>query len=135
MRLQRQEPKAGQSGGRYSRVKCSSLSVGASDRVPGRWDIWEPVGFSKGAPGCCSASSSCSLFLHNVHYFPERYHLLGRQERKVLAVWGWQLQTWASLVPQAVKNPPAMRATWVPSLGREDALEKGTGQNIIYIYA
>ena len=36
---------------------------------------------------------------------------------------------------QMVKNPPAMRETWVPSLGREDALEKGTGQNIIYIYA
>ena len=53
----------------------------------------------------------------------------------MLAVWGWQLQTWASLVPQAVKNPLVMWETWVPSLGREDALEKGTGQNIIYIYA
>ena len=26
---------------------------------------------------------------------------------------------------QAVKNPPAMRETWVRSLGGEDALEKG----------
>ena len=26
---------------------------------------------------------------------------------------------------QLVKNPPAMRETWVPSLGWEDALEKG----------
>ena len=26
----------------------------------------------------------------------------------------------ASLVPQLVKNPPAMQETWVPSLGRED---------------
>ena len=42
----------------------------------------------------------------------------------MLAVWGGQLQTWASLVAQAVKNPPAMRETWVPSLGREEALEK-----------
>ena len=25
-----------------------------------------------------------------------------------------------------VKNPPAMRETWVPSLGWEDPLEKGT---------
>ena len=25
-----------------------------------------------------------------------------------------------------VKNPPAKRETWVPSLGREDPLEKGT---------
>ena len=31
----------------------------------------------------------------------------------------------ASLVPQMVKNLPAMRETWVPSLGLEDLLEKG----------
>ena len=32
---------------------------------------------------------------------------------------------WASLVAQLVKNPPAMKETWVPSLGWEDPLEKG----------
>ena len=32
---------------------------------------------------------------------------------------------WASLVSQLVKNPPAMRETWVQSLGWEDPLEKG----------
>ena len=32
---------------------------------------------------------------------------------------------------QVVKNPPAVRETCVPSLHREDALEKGTAQNII----
>ena len=31
----------------------------------------------------------------------------------------------ASLVTQLVKNPPAMRETWVRSLGFEDPLEKG----------
>ena len=31
----------------------------------------------------------------------------------------------ASLVDQLVKNPPAMRETWVQSLGWEDPLEKG----------
>ena len=31
----------------------------------------------------------------------------------------------ASLVAQTVKNPPAMRETWVQSLGAEDLLEKG----------
>ena len=31
----------------------------------------------------------------------------------------------ASLMAQLVKNLPAMRETWVPSLGWEDALEKG----------
>ena len=31
----------------------------------------------------------------------------------------------ASLVTQLVKNPPALRETWVLSLGWEDSLEKG----------
>ena len=33
---------------------------------------------------------------------------------------------WASLVAQLVKNPPAVRETWVQYLGWEDPLEKGT---------
>ncbi|KAJ1366500.1 hsp90 co-chaperone Cdc37 [Parelaphostrongylus tenuis] len=34
---------------------------------------------------------------------------------------GYRLQySWASLVAQLVKNPPAMRETWVRSLGWED---------------
>ena len=33
--------------------------------------------------------------------------------------------SWASLVAQLVKNKLAMREIWVPSLGREDLLEKG----------
>ena len=33
--------------------------------------------------------------------------------------------SWAALVAQLVKNPPAMRETWVQSLGWEDPLEKG----------
>ena len=32
---------------------------------------------------------------------------------------------WASLVAQLVKNPPAMRETWVQSLGWDNPLEKG----------
>ena len=32
---------------------------------------------------------------------------------------------WATLVAQKVKNPPAMRETWVRSLGWEDPLEEG----------
>ena len=31
----------------------------------------------------------------------------------------------SSLVAQMVKNPPAMRETWLQSLGQEDPLEKG----------
>ena len=33
--------------------------------------------------------------------------------------------SWASLVAQLVKNPPAMWETWVRSLGWEDPLEQG----------
>ena len=33
--------------------------------------------------------------------------------------------SWASLVAQLVKNPPAKWKTWVRSLGWEDPLEKG----------
>ena len=32
--------------------------------------------------------------------------------------------SWASLVAQMVKNPPAMQETWVQSLNLEDHLEK-----------
>ena len=39
---------------------------------------------------------------------------------------GYPLQySWASLIAQLVKNPPAMQETPVQFLGREDPLEKG----------
>ena len=39
---------------------------------------------------------------------------------------GYLLQySWASMVAQMVKNPPAMWETWVRSLGWEDPLEEG----------
>ena len=39
---------------------------------------------------------------------------------------GYPLQySWASLAAQLVKNPPAMRETWVQSLGWEGPQEKG----------
>ena len=47
---------------------------------------------------------------------------------------GYPLQySWGSLVAQLVKNPPAVRETWVRSLGWEDPLEKGkaTHSNIL----
>ena len=48
---------------------------------------------------------------------------LGRSAREGI---GYPLlYSWASVVAQLVKNPPAMRETWVRSLGWEDALEKG----------
>ena len=47
---------------------------------------------------------------------------------------GYPLQySWVSLVAQLVKNPPAMRETWVRSPDWEDPLEKGkaTHSNIL----
>ena len=39
---------------------------------------------------------------------------------------GYPLQySWAFLVAQTVKSPPAMQETWVQSLGREDPREEG----------
>ena len=38
----------------------------------------------------------------------------------------------APLIAQLVKNPPAMRDTWVQSLGWEDALEKGKATHSIW---
>ena len=39
---------------------------------------------------------------------------------------------WASLVAQTVKNPPAMRETWVQPLGQKDPLEKGMAYPLQY---
>ena len=41
--------------------------------------------------------------------------------------------SWASLVAQLLKNPPAMWETWVQSLGWQDPLKKGiaTHSNIV----
>ena len=40
--------------------------------------------------------------------------------------------SWASLVAQKVKNPPAMQETWVQSLGWEDPLEKWISSILAY---
>ena len=40
--------------------------------------------------------------------------------------------SWASLVAQMVKNPPAMQETWVRSLGWKDPLKKGKATPLQY---
>ena len=46
---------------------------------------------------------------------------------------GYPLQSsWASLVAQLVKNPPAMWEIWIRSLGWEDTLEKGKANPLQY---
>ena len=47
---------------------------------------------------------------------------------------GYPLQySWASLVAQLVKNPPAVWETWVQSLGWEDPQEKGKATHSIIL--
>ena len=51
--------------------------------------------------------------------------LLGQEDPLEKGI-GCPLQySWASLVAQLVKNPPAMQEIWVQSLGWEDPLKKG----------
>jgi len=54
---------------------------------------------------------------------PSSTSRLGRPPGELI---GYPLHySWASLVAQMIKNLPAMRDTWVPSLGWEDPLEEG----------
>ena len=70
-------------------------------------------GSSAGKESICNAGA-CSLI-------PES----GRSPGEGI---GYPLQySWASLMTQMVKNPPAMWETWVQSLGWEDPLEEGMG--------
>ena len=54
---------------------------------------------------------------------PSLIHGLGRSTGEGI---GYSLQySWASIMAQLVKNPPAMRETWVQFPGWEDSLENG----------
>ena len=56
---------------------------------------------------------------------------LGRSPREEIA---YPLQySWASLVAQLVKNPPAMQETWVQSLGWEDPLEEAMQPTPVFL--
>ena len=62
---------------------------------------------------------------HNKYYAGDSGSIPG-SGRSVGEGIGYPLQySWASLVAQLVKNPPAMWETWVQSLDWEDPLEKG----------
>ena len=82
------------------------------------FDIGFPDG-SVGKESACSAGDPVSI--------PES----GRSPGKGI---GYPLQySWASLVTQPAKNPPAIWETWVRSLGQEDPLEEGlaTHSNVL----
>ena len=63
------------------------------------------------------------MLTHKIDLRLSYYLNTSQYEEKNIA--GSTLKLWASLVPQLVKNPPAMRETCVPSLGWEVPLEKG----------
>ena len=59
--------------------------------------------------------------------------LISRSERSAGEGLGYPLQSsWASLVAQLVKNPPAMQETWVQSLCWEDPLDKGKATHSVF---
>ena len=61
-----------------------------------------------------------------VHRVTEDPSLIQRSERSAGEGIGYPLQySWASLMTQLIKNPPAMWETWVQSLDWENPLEKG----------
>ena len=62
-----------------------------------------------------ACGSSFQLLSEAEHGFPA-----GQPNRAPCPLWKKR----EPLVAQTVKNPPAVRETWVPSLGQEDPLEK-----------
>ena len=80
--------------------------------------IWDPLFQSIGFPGSSAGKeSACNT--------GDTGSITGSGRFPGKGI-GYPLQySWTSLVAQMVKNPPAVRETWVQSLGREDPLEKG----------
>ena len=87
--------------------------------VTNSWKRWSDQHFHSGFPGSSAGKeSSCNPG------DPGSIPGLGRSAGEGI---GYPLQhSWASLVAQLVKNPPAMWQTWVQSLGWEDLLKRGT---------
>ena len=95
------------------KVKVCSV-VSDSLRRPGLYSPWKSLGQNTGVG---SLSSACNAG------DPGSIPGSGRPPEEGI---GYPLKySWASLVAQLVKNPPAMWQTWVWSLGWEDPLEKG----------
>ena len=87
-------------------------------------------------PLCCQHWPRCqgykegqgtvSAFLEHMTYWGNYRNLCGGSGRSPGEGIGYPLQySWASLVAQTVKNPPALWETWVRPLGWEDPLEDG----------
>ena len=85
-------------------------------------DLWGFPGSSVGKESACNAGDPGSISGS------------GRATGEGI---GYPLQySWSSLVAQLVRNPPAMRETWVRSLGWEDPLKYGkvTNSSILTVH-
>ena len=61
------------------------------------------------------------VYIYNIHFSGVIYIYIHTHTHSHIYI----CMYWACLVAQTVKNPPAMRETWVRSLGWEDALKEG----------
>ena len=75
-------------------------------------------------PACASSSPTFHM-MYSVYKLNKQGDNI-QPWRAPFPIWNQSVApVWASLVAQLVKNPPAMKETWVQSLGWEDPLEKG----------
>ena len=94
-------------------VIVHSLKINPYKEMWSGFDFHFSPGSSAGKESACNAGE------------PGLIPGLGRSPEEGM---GYPLQySWASLVAQTVKNPPAMWETWVRSLVWEDPLEEGMG--------
>ena len=134
-------------GLQYARIACPSLSLGMG-RNP--WHLGSssitalPITTEKNLCHIKSWSKT-SFFFHTRCWKKSKmldgkmpwssiYQWMFSPKGKILDLvelgnWEWPEMNWGGnlfdIIFQLVKNPPAMRETWVWSLGWEDPLEKG----------
>ena len=105
-------------GSRHKPVLILATLRSLREGLVGRELIWEMIQGREGFPGG-SAGKESACNAGDTGSISES----GRSAGEGI---GYPLQcSWASLVAQLVKNLPAMRETWVRSLGWEDPLENG----------
>ena len=114
-------PKKWQSGGRTLRHKNSNkqLSPVLKLRTLGQDESVSSTTYKGFPDSSIGKESACNAG------DPSSITGLGRSAREW--IYYPPQYSWASLVVQLVKNPPAMRETWVWSLGWENPLEKCCG--------
>ena len=94
------------------------------------WNLYRPTNMSL-KPNKDGLSHYTSVGKESAHRRPHFNSGSGRSTGEVI---GYPFQySWASLVAQLVKNPPAMWETWAQSLGWQDPLKKciATHSNIL----